>query len=312
MRWRQATPPSGWPRRAPVRKSHAVDRCSLGRYDEALTCADSALRAAPSDFDALCFRAGVLTALCEREGALAAFDAALAINPRDAAVRLERAIAAIPIIPEDSAVVERARIEFGESLQDVARRHPASQVDDATAMVGVNTPFYLAYQPLDNRALQIAHGRLCADLMGEWGRRRGFAAPQRADAPTHRIRIGIASAFVCNHSVFHALVKGWLSRINRDRFELSIFNLSAVEVGALHRGLAAARAVAPRHRYPACRPVALPGNRHGEARAATRQSASRTDTARFLGPSADERTADHRSFLVRQWIGAARRRRALQ
>jgi predicted O-linked N-acetylglucosamine transferase (SPINDLY family) len=42
-----------------------------------------------------------------------------------------------------------------------------------------------------------------------------------------RVRLGVVSAHVRNHSVWNALTKGWLRNLDRDRFEVHLFQLDA-------------------------------------------------------------------------------------
>jgi tetratricopeptide (TPR) repeat protein len=197
----------------------------LRRMQEALSCAAAALASSPGSFDALYFRAGVLMMTGDRQGALDGFDAALTVNPAAAAVRLERAMAVIPIVAQDRTEVERSRREFSESLHALGDWLRYAHVDDATTVVGAHLPFYLAYQELDNRELLAEHGGLCARLMGDWQRGRGLLGPRPGVRSSSKLRVGIVSAFICNQSVFNALVKGWLTHLDREKFEIYIFHV---------------------------------------------------------------------------------------
>jgi protein O-GlcNAc transferase len=86
-------------------------------------------------------------------------------------------------------------------------------------------PFYLAYHEQNNRDLLAAHGRLCTTLMGDWQRRVGVALPASAERGHKKPRVGIVSAQICTHPVYMAITRGWLRRLDRQRFELDIFHL---------------------------------------------------------------------------------------
>jgi hypothetical protein len=201
----------------------------LSRYDEALACAEQAVGVDPQSSAAQSLLAGVLMTKCDRGRALAAFDASLRLNPGSADVRMERVMATLPIIPEDCAEVLRSRQEFADSLAAFEQWLAAGGGADPATSVGAHMPFYLAYQPLDNRELISAHGRLCVRLMDEWRRRRGLTGPPTRARRVGRLRIGIASAFFSNHSVFHALVGGWLRRLDRRQIEIAMFHVGSVQ-----------------------------------------------------------------------------------
>ena len=93
----------------------------------------------------------------------------------------------------------------------------------AARAVGVQQPFYLAYQEEDNRELLSRYGALCSRLMGAWQEAAGLrpaAIVTRAE-----IRVGIVSAHIHDHSVWNAIVKGWLQRLDRSRFDVRLFHL---------------------------------------------------------------------------------------
>src|SRR5438094_10047934 len=58
--------------------------------------------------------------------------------------------------------------------------------------------------------------------MGEWFGRQGFVVPGRRSSDGV-IRVGIASQYFWNHSVWKAIVRGWFEKIDRERFALYAF-----------------------------------------------------------------------------------------
>jgi len=91
--------------------------------------------------------------------------------------------------------------------------------------VGVQQPFWLAYQEENNRDLLERYGNLCTRLMSEWFDRQGFAASAAKRAPDGVIRIGIVSQYFRSHSVWGAIIRGWFEQIDRKRFSLHAFYL---------------------------------------------------------------------------------------
>jgi hypothetical protein len=102
----------------------------------------------------------------------------------------------------------------------------AASEPQAFEAVAVHQPFLLAYHEVSNRDVLARYGRLCASLMQGWQRAAGLAAPKRGAAGA-RIRVGIVSAHFSDHSVWLAFVRGWVQQLDRRRFELHLFHLSA-------------------------------------------------------------------------------------
>ncbi len=61
--------------------------------------------------------------------------------------------------------------------------------------------------------------------MTRWQLRNNIPIATRSAPARPRLRVGIASAHVHNHSVWNAIVKGWLETIDRHRFEIEVFHL---------------------------------------------------------------------------------------
>jgi len=101
---------------------------------------------------------------------------------------------------------------------------------DAFTSVGIIQPFYLAYQPCSNRQLLSRYGDLCASWMST------FTAGDMADRPQStatlvrddgRLKIGIVSAHIHQHSVWNAITRGWVHNFDRERFAVTLFKLDA-------------------------------------------------------------------------------------
>ena len=87
----------------------------------------------------------------------------------------------------------------------------------------MHQPFYLAYQDVPNRELLAEYGELCAGQMERWQSRAGLAPPAKRSRGG-KPRIGIVSAHIYDHSVWGALIRGWVERFAA-RNELHIFHL---------------------------------------------------------------------------------------
>jgi predicted O-linked N-acetylglucosamine transferase (SPINDLY family) len=196
----------------------------LGRLEEAAEVLKRALALNPSLVEAHQELGNAHTALGNWREALEHFRAALAAAPDNAAARWAGAMAQIPAIPQSETERATQRAAFDAALADLERTLRGRA--GAHAAVAVHQPFYLAYQEEDNRALLARYGRLSADLMRGWQEGAGLAPPApRAGAQP--ARVGFVSAHVHSHSVWNALVRGWIAELDPSRFELHLFSLGS-------------------------------------------------------------------------------------
>ncbi len=229
----------------------------LQRFEEALQCFDRAINLDPDLADAHANRASALRELKRSKEALDGYDRALRLNPHIATsyygrgyvllefLRIEEArksflkaieidpdfdlaawaLAFLPIIPvhDDIASVEAARELFVRELGELQKRFPSPIKSSAYRCVGSFMPFYLAYQELNNRDILATYGALCRQIMDGWAAQHGL--PLATPVKSGRIRIGIVSEFIYDHPVWQAILKGWLTGIDRSRFDIHVFYL---------------------------------------------------------------------------------------
>ena len=97
---------------------------------------------------------------------------------------------------------------------------------DLIKAIGARQPFLLAYQGQTTA--------LCKQLYGEHGRphrRRDAISPRRLPpppAPGEPIRVGIVSSFFYRHSNWKIPIKGWISQLDRSRFQVSGYHLGMI------------------------------------------------------------------------------------
>jgi predicted O-linked N-acetylglucosamine transferase (SPINDLY family) len=221
----------------------------LGRLDEAVVHLKRAVAAQRDSADAHQELGNACTAMGDWREALEHFRRAAALRPDDARPRWALAMAQIPALEVAGVDVGERRAAFDKELaaleQWLAARH---RTEDAQA-VSTHPPFFLAYQELPNREPLARYGRLCAGLMERWQQSAGVAPPRRRGSG--RIRVGVVSAHVYNHSVWTALTRGWVERLARRRlfgrrYELHVFHVGSREdaetafarqhAARLHRG----------------------------------------------------------------------------
>ena len=167
----------------------------------------------------------VLRVQQEVEAAAASFDRAIALDSDGARARWAKSLAYASPFPESTAAAERARMGIMAGLEEFSRWCEGRNLQ-GERFVGFDSPFYLSYQEQDNRPIFERYGSLCARAM-EYvvdGRR---ALPRAARSVLGRMRIGVVSADIREHSVWFALIKGWFQHFDRNRFEIGIFSLTS-------------------------------------------------------------------------------------
>jgi protein O-GlcNAc transferase len=198
---------------------------ALERYQEALSCCERSLALRPDHPQALYARANLRRGMGDFRGAVAGFREALRIKPDYEAARLGAVIAEIPALAWTAAEAADSRAAFALALAELDAHLQRDPCANATTLVGAVQPFYLAYQEEDNRALLETHGRLCANLMGEWQRSEALIPPGKGSSVRPKPRVAFVSAQVANHSVYNAITRGWLQRLDRKRFVVDVFHL---------------------------------------------------------------------------------------
>lgn len=158
-------------------------------------------------------------------GAGAHLNRAIALDPEHARARWARSLMYASPFPESPAAAQDIRSELLAGL-DEFRRWSDGRVLEAERFVGLHSPFYLSYQEQDNLPVFQRYGSLCASAMQRSTHNR-IAVPVVAAPVSGRMRIGIVSADIREHSVWFALTKGWLKHLDRDRFEIAVFSLTS-------------------------------------------------------------------------------------
>lgn len=154
--------------------------------------------------------------------AAACQEAAIAADPRCGAARLGLCMAQLPVLYRSEAEIADRRQRYAAALDslEAALRVPAA-LRSVAAAIGTAQPFFLPYQGEDDRALQAAYGRLACRVLA------ATEPPARLaplPAPGERIRLGIVSGFFCQHTIFKLFLEGWLTLLDRGRFEVIGFH----------------------------------------------------------------------------------------
>lgn len=196
------------------------------RLADAVTAYRLLIQARPDMAEAHLDLGNALKGMGDSRGALASYRRALELDPEYAEARWALAMSQLPMVAESEAELPASRTAFAAEL--VALEHWCRErgAGRAARAVGTQQPFYLAYQEADHRESIARYGALCAELMGAWQEAAGL--PQPAPITRAETRIGIVSGHLCDHSVWHAIIKGWLQHLDRTRYDLRLFHLGTV------------------------------------------------------------------------------------
>ncbi len=153
--------------------------------------------------------------------AVASYRRALALQPDFAEVRWQLAMSRLQLVAETDHEIAASRAEFLHELEELNTWFDTRMALGYRA-VGVYQPFFLAYQEQNNRDLLSRYGALCARLMKYWLDQQHLPPP--ATPHNQPVRVGVVSAQIRNHSVWNAIVKGWMQHLDHSRIELHLFH----------------------------------------------------------------------------------------
>jgi protein O-GlcNAc transferase len=197
----------------------------MGRYPDAAVSYDQVLAATDILAQAWFGRGTLHAAANEREQAVVSFKRALAIQPNYASAKWALCMAELPVLFRDEEDIHRQRKIYAERLTSLAGEFESGGISaELAGGIGSMQPFYLAYQGQDNRELQSIYGGLICNAM-----RKKFPQAilkQRSRSPD-RIRIGVVSGYFYGHSVWKIPIKGWITQLDRQRFEVFGYHTSA-------------------------------------------------------------------------------------
>jgi protein O-GlcNAc transferase len=199
----------------------------LNRPLDALPCIDRALALDPGYVEGWRTRAIIHQNLGDHRTAISSYRRALSLDPDCVSAQTGLLAALIPRIPLSQEESDAAHAAFDSELSVFEQWLGQRRLDSGDAWsVAKQSFFYLSYQEQSNKSLLQRYRRASHSQLARIGQTNTpRSAPPRTDALSPRCRLGIASAHVFEHSVFAALVQGWLRCLDRTRFEIHVFSL---------------------------------------------------------------------------------------
>ncbi|HMK85714.1 MAG TPA: tetratricopeptide repeat protein [Steroidobacteraceae bacterium] len=220
-------------RRADTHNVRAGALRRLGRRAEALEALDRTLALDPAHAEGWGNRAMILHETGDLEAAMVSGRKALELDPDGIRVRTRMLARLIPSVPLTEDESRRSRRAFEEELRELESSLSARSLSQQEALIAAQQQFfYLTYEEESNRRLLEAYRRPCAARLAEFEHLTTLRP--RYDPAGGRLRLGIVSAHIHDHSVFNAIVRGWLEHLDKERIEITVFSLGSTQDGATH------------------------------------------------------------------------------
>ncbi len=211
------------PNFAEAHHSRGAALIKLNRLDDALANFDRAIAIEPRYVDAWISRAEALF-LCNRnDDAVKAAQAAIDLDPDNALCRFLSCYCELRISYDNEDDIGARREAYESKLRAICSDYEAGRLrTNMSEAVARYRPFYLAYQGRNDRDLQALYGALAGRVLGDQPRQAALLAPPEADEP---VRVGFVSSHFYAHSNWKVPLKGWMSQLDRNRFQIFGYHL---------------------------------------------------------------------------------------
>lgn len=201
----------------------AASQLEQGQIDAALASYENAVDLPRVSDKTLTAYANALLTNGHNEEAMKQLRRAIDMEGKNVVARWKLSMAHCMAVYSNEEAVPAARAAFAQSLDELSDWFSTNPVAHAYTAVAANQPFFLAYQSVNNRAILSQYGRVCEQWMSSLKWERPIKVRR---IPRSKMRIGIASAHIRDHSVWNAITKGWVQHLDRSRFEIYLFQLS--------------------------------------------------------------------------------------
>jgi len=215
------------------------------RWGDAAGLLRSSLAADPKQADARYWLGNAEMGLGNVAEARKAYQAAIRLDGNYLQARWGHVMAQIPAVASSDEEQCNAPQQFARELTKLRTWLRTRRPPDSYRAVGAQQPYYLAYVPENHREAFAEYGTLCTALMANSGYKPRSAMPVRSLGS--KCRIGIVSAHVHSHSVWHAILRGWIEHLDPAQFEIHLFHTGTLQdaetewasrrVARLHFGL---------------------------------------------------------------------------
>jgi predicted O-linked N-acetylglucosamine transferase (SPINDLY family) len=163
-------------------------------------------------------------------GGVAALERALAFSPAEPRTLWGRCFIRLPVLSASEEAARTAREDYAaglEELEAAVRLDTPWQREAWAVAAGSMQPFYAHYQGGEDLALQRRYAGLIQRILRARFPDWATPAPMPPKGADGRWRIGFASAFFRDHSVWKLPLRGWLAGLDRTRFEVFAYHLGA-------------------------------------------------------------------------------------
>lgn len=201
----------------------------LASFTEAVDSYRQAVSFAPASATLIAAYGSTLVSNALHDEAIEQFRRALELDESQLNVRWAMTMAHLKPIYKSESDSDASRSAFAQALGDMETWYQSADVRKPVEVVGMLQPFYIAYQPANNRDLLGRYGSLCTSWMSTLPVAR-HAAPGRPHGSGRtwgitKLRIGVVSSHIHQHSVWNAITRGWIYNIDREKFEIHLFKL---------------------------------------------------------------------------------------
>ena len=113
--------------------------------------------------------------------------------------------------------------DFTRRMNSLAKYLSKATIAEIENAVGYRQPYELAYFQENNHDRLEAYGKAVTLGMSRWQKEKKIPIP-KPKKQTGKTRVGIVMGFFFNHSVWNALIKGWMSASPKDEIEFYAFH----------------------------------------------------------------------------------------
>ncbi|HEY8974170.1 MAG TPA: tetratricopeptide repeat protein [Burkholderiaceae bacterium] len=198
---------------------------ALGHMEDAVELYARAVGAPGADAATFLGHGNALFGAGDAAAATRQFARAVELDPQNARARFALAMSHLRPVYDDAAQMDASRKAFTRALGELDAWFTPARAAAGSTAVGSALPFYLAYHPVDVRALLLPYGKLATRLMAAGAPLAGAQTSRASAGAARKLRVGIAAAHVRDHSVWNAITQGWVRHLDRARIELTIFKL---------------------------------------------------------------------------------------